>query len=1020
MKIKILIFIVTFFSTSHFNLVAEKLFDDQNRIKELLKKYGAFRIENLEKGHNLYFKTLELLEVKKNVYQTELINKANFEYEKTIRNYTNLLNKVSKPIQHQIYFNLALISYLHSGFGDKNSQKNYEKSLIYLENIPIEWHFFANRHLFMKASLYELLGQNNNAINLYKYIGEHKDSSPYIRTLSNIYYSDSLFKRDLFGDSLRGYQAISKNLNESLAIEKRELAGLRSSLNYRKMWAGYRSFNLNQALKSSLSLLGGEIYVKNRKRKVSMAFDAKKILSDVLFERNEFQQTISSFEAIHKEIDRLDVGLLIAGKYSNIKKVRESSKILSYLLENYPLSYKTPIVVLKLSDNHQKLGNENQKFHVLLNLFHIFGKNSLWRAKNEKQGIKEYITDNQIASKLIDTADHYYRNSLKLENPRKSKEAIIFYETLNDYFVTDRKTKSDWLFRMANLHFYLENFSKSYKLYSLLVDQIGTSLEIKKISSKQLVNISYRKWSKFNIQTAQNNQTNRDFANNLLNIFFRSLSEYLESKYFEPNSSIVLVGAETLSDNSKTLEAEKIWHRLIEGASSLLTKEKSLRALLEYKLKKKKYYAVLKVIENYSFTNSKAGKKLRSNEIVSIYETTLLKTFRRIKSKGSTLEASDFLFKKIKNYENYLTKPEKLTELVFSGYALSGNWHKISSAFHKRYSHRKSKINIRPEIYYLYCKATDKLMYFEDAAILYHRFAMKHPRFSKKNQILERSLLLAESSGLLPLAAGISEYIAFNAPSNKKSVVYLKKAANFFEKGGMYQKATKLYVKLIKKISKYEHPKIYLKIAKNHIKQKNVISSKKYLVKAIEEIKKFSVRRENIKWKKTLAESYYLLSLNQLNEFNKLRLSRSLKSVQILVRKKIGHLKKIKNWSRQIISYGDSIDRSRINTLMSLVTLEFSEQIREHNYKYSKKLSTTEILYLQKISGQLDTLSESFNGKVKIDSVLANYDKIIDSKSEIFFAEKLAFSKKLISNSDQIFLPGTYGDKYDDSLDWAH
>ena len=565
-------------------------------------------------------------------------------------------------------------------------------------------------------------------------------------------------------------------------------------IDYRLAWAAYRSANLKECVRHSVSIVQGHSLSGRIKIEDGFRSDAVDLLSDALYELNDSKFTKRMLrDKIPNHLgSSVVLGILkrylAAGTYEDIVSLGE------YAVTNYPTSPNMPDVLTIVSDSYSKLGNEAGYLTTLELLAMMLPSDSLWRMKNNAvSGRVDKMQEKALAAAVVLAAKNYQKGMLTRSLSYFNRSSN-FYDLLIE-FSPSHKDMFDWKVKRANCAYFAGKLNEADKIYGDIKKSVANNSDLLLMAYYQQVVTREKMWR----QALEENSSSKSPSNNPIVIerlrYFESSIEEFANKFPDNSRSVdlLLMAASANYDLNKSQRAASYWQRVLVSRPNQSQRKMAIRGIVAIQIASNDYDANIKVVRRFVDLESSSELNDLRKDLLRILAEQVQKYINELNKKGEYKRSAELLVSELQ-VSNGLPGYEKAWRDAGYYYAMALDW-KESLKVADDYL-TTSLSQFRADMIYLKAKSLEYLLKFDDSAKSYVELARAYPDHPKSDIAAKRAFDLANSSDDFSLAAKALKVNSDVRKSKSDKVELLQRSADLSAKHGDYAAALNQYVSL--------------------------------------------------------------------------------------------------------------------------------------------------------------------------------------------------------------------------------
>ena len=690
-----------------------------------------------------------------------------------------------------VLLNLANLLYQKAHLTDQQDKKTNpvyrEEALNHLSLFTKEFpdHPLIEKALYLKAVLYESVDRNESALKTWRQLAR-KARTPIYGIHGNLAIGDHYFGKEESDEALPYYEKAYR-IAMTKPIDNKDNQLLR--IEYRLLWAAYRSALLNKTIGFGLKILRPGRHAQDLDWKKRLYNDAKELIGDSLFENNDMVYTKATLE--RKEIRQHGpkIGLRIMFRYHKAGVYSDSAEIGEYLIEKFPVVKDSPEIISQTAHAYEKLGRDPQRIAALEKLALFLPTRSLWRQRHQMDHeATNYMEKQSFASNEI-VANYYYENGMANANPANFAAAASYYRQLIN-FAPQSKKVDRWRLNTANGFYFSNRLAKADKSYSNLKDKYRVSTDILEVASFQLILTREKRWrNHFGDKSAAGKDPTKhpEVIQSLVSL--ENAVEDYANRFPSRERAVdgLLVAASANRDHSRWARAEQFWQRVMINKANPSQRSIAIRGLISVKIQNRKPGNVLNLtkrflrLENWDSVGTSLG-----NELKGILSSAAKEKSANLYDQGNVAEAGKLLtqltseFKAIPNWDTLYRDGAFML-------AIADQWDDALKAA-QAYIDSGAKKKVA-DMTYLKARAYEYQLNFNMAAATYFELAQNFPKHPKSNVSLKRSETLSVNEENLIQAAAAAQLMAQRTRKRSEKLSSYRRAIRHLESVEEYQKA---------------------------------------------------------------------------------------------------------------------------------------------------------------------------------------------------------------------------------------
>lgn len=771
-----------------------------NAYKTFWESFDAYERELINEGESKYQQSWKSIKdiKEKHAYeftlkQIENLDDAAYEYQQHLKKHPQAHNRP------YVYLNLAQIlskiADLKESMGEDGSSYTQE-ALAVLDELEKSVPEFEKREatLYLKGLLLSKLGADKTAVRNWQKLSVIAKNSLY-GVHAKIAVGDYLFKTEKPIESLRSYKS-ALSLLRSIHAPNKDHEILR--IQYRIIWASYRSANLKTAIETGIQLLQPGRYPKADRIRDKITSDALQLIGDALYEFNNpvYTKSILKRQIIAEHAST--VSLRVLQNYLANKIYEDITDIGSYTLRLHPVSKVAPDIVTIVADAYEKSGQKVKQIKTLERLAQFLAKQSLWRSRHAHDFEKTQAMEEQAEAAALMISKYYYEQGMASGNPRYFESAETFFNILIQHRPNHQST-SDLKLKRGHSLYFSDRYVEASRQYEELIGSLKVKHSILKIASHQNILAREKIWRQAYSKAEQKTDSPEKYPPVVQEL--RHLEKAIEQfanrfppklKDGKPDLAVdaLLTAAAANRDSNDFKRAGKYWQRVLISNPTSGQRAIAIRGLVLAKVQSGTPHEVVQISRRYLRLENwrKLGLNL-GNELRGILAQAVMQEAKILSEQGKMLEAGELQLEVATEFSQI---PQRAKIWRDGSYmlAIGGAWLEA-----ERYSQLFLDNKIRPlrgDMAYLKARAQEYQMRFEDASISYFQLAKTYSRHKKSPLGLERSERLAKAESNYILAGQAAALAASRLKNRQKKLNAYKRAFLHYTEALDYETALKI------------------------------------------------------------------------------------------------------------------------------------------------------------------------------------------------------------------------------------
>jgi len=744
---------------------------------EYEKKISEERLKNLKEKSK---KDQEEYDARVADFDKESIAKLS-SAEKKYRDHLSKFPSAANTVD--ILFNLSQIYNLFGQIYDRSSKSlatGYrDKAIDVLSKIERDFPDFSKKGqvLYFLASLLEKQDRVESSVKVWKKLASLPDAFEYVLQ-ANLALGDYHFDRDNPKQAVGYYQAASAIVKSNADFQSFQI-----DVSYRLAWASYRTTELKLAVKYSVSALTPGLKLPAPSEWAKMKNDLIDILSDSLYEINDFEIIVDMLNT--KKIIAVlpDVSDRILSRMQKNDRRNLVAKLGEYAVGKFADSILVPKWYGILAANYNSSGDERKKIYALERLAMLLPQNSLWRVryKSDFEAIK--MMELTAEASAAAAGAYYYDHGLKSGNLNSFMKSAGLYESLISYKPHADKS-NNWRLRVAHCYFFSSRNDEAAKHYSDLITNYRLDEVTLEVASYQLVLTREKNWrGAFTNAVKKGEDAKKSpVVEEVLASLRKSVDRFVNRFPRRSRSvDLLLVMGSAYRDQGRDNDAIKYWERVLVSKPSNSQRASAVRGLIASSIRSGESKKVVSLATRFlKLEDWKSLGVNLGNELRGVVSTAALDESKRLNNSGEVAEAGIFLIQIGKEFKELPDREKILRDGAYM-LAIAGEWSSAEQAAEFYQSQGLKKYG--GDMQYLLARSYEFQVRFSDASRAYLELAKRYPRHSRAMTSLRRAESLAVSDNDFETAGIAAKLIADRSKKSSDKTASYARSAELFSKG---------------------------------------------------------------------------------------------------------------------------------------------------------------------------------------------------------------------------------------------
>ncbi len=773
------------------------------------------------------------------------LGSAEKKYRAHLKQYPNATNRAHILFNLSQIYNLFAKIYARTNTDIASSYRN--QAIDVLSGIDKNYPSFSRRSqvLYFLGSLLEKESRMESALPVWSRLAAMPEKSEYVLQ-ANLAIGDYYFDRENPKKAIDYYQAANSMMKSGNA---KDFQQFHIDIIYRLAWGGYRTTDLESAIRYALSALTPGWQLPGPEEWGKMKRDLIDILADSLYEINDYRRVkrvlgnrsilASAPFVANRMLERLEKN----------KLVKRAIRVAEFSVERFSDSSLVPRWYGLLATSYNSTGDVRNKIYALERLAMLLPKNSLWRVryKNQFELLKDM--EQRAESAAAAAAAYHYDYGLRSGNLNNFMKSAGLYESLIKFKPHSAKS-NHWRLRVAHCYFFSSKNVEAAKRYADLTKNYKLDDVTLEVASYQLVLTREKRWRevfaksiKRGMQPKNDESVKRSIAD------LRASVDKFANRFPRRSRAVdlLLVMASSYRDYGQDQNAVRYWERVLISKPNTSQRASAIRGLIAASIKQGKSRDVVALTRRFLKLEdwSSLGVNL-GNELMGVISTAALDEGKRLNNKGEIAEAGIFLVEIAKEFKAIPNRDKILRDGAYM-LAIAGQW---SSALEAAEFYQKQGMKkFGGDMQYLMARSYEFQVRFAEAAQAYLLLGQKFPKHSRALTSLRRSESLAVSENDFKTAGIAVKLIAERSKNQRDKTSSYARSIDFFAKGNdnamsleIAEKNRKLakgaservsadlaYAKALRRSGKYDaYLKTLTAISSNLRRQKNSIDGGVY------------------------------------------------------------------------------------------------------------------------------------------------------------------------------------------------
>ena len=944
--------------------------------KQYWESFDAYENQIIGQGKTKYQESWitikELKAQKEHEYtlkQIELLEESVYEYKLHLKNHSR--NSTAAFVMLNLAQILNKIGDLRSSLQESGIESKQE-ALAILSELSKEHPEFTKREaaIYLKAIILSTLKADKKSLETWRSLAKIAQKSLY-GVHAHIAIGDHYFKTEKANRALKEYK-LAENLLKKIELSKKDFEMLR--IQYRKIWASYRSANLKTTISTGIKILQPDRVGHLKDMQMKIKEDAIQLIGDALFEMNDLFFTKATIKRnILKEYAG-KITLRTLRNYAINKVYNDLIELGEYTLRIYPANNAAPEILAVLADAYKQKKNITKRIHSLEKLSLFLPEQSLWRSrfKDDYTAIKKM---EKLALAAAYTASNwYYQKGMQSGNPSNFQAAASYFNVLLKYERPGSKTNTIRL-KLAHCQYFAERYEKAASIYQNLIMKHDIDHATLKIAAFQLV-LSKEKMWRHTFTKKQNKgvkpQSDGKTLKKLeeLETAVEKFSTRFPARKLAAQSEVVndalLIAASANRDHERFAQAIKYWQRVLISNPATGQRAIAIRGIVMARVFAGKPEYIIEATKNFLRLEQwdKLGLSL-DRELRGILSQATQELAQNLEKDGDFAKAGKLLVGISSEFKKIPNRPRLFRDGAYM-LAMGGKWQLAEKAA-LAFQNEKIRKNAG-DISYLVGKAQDYQMRFPEAAKSYFRHGKMYPKHRKSRISLERSQEIATADSNFKLAGRSAELSGDREQRRSERIKKYRQAYHLYRQGGDLQSTLATAKKNLTSSKTLEEKLMAeLDIAKAEMDTRDEDTALERFAKIASISSRNKSKINRLVFQKSYGESQFYLateSIDQLHDFNVLERGGNLKKT---VAQKMRYFEKAVKHLELAIKSSHPEWESRCRYLLGAESEKLAEDLNKiileanasDSYRQELKLKIQQLKKIAKVQFSSNVLAQS-------------------------------------------------------------
>ena len=556
-------------------------------------------------------------------------------------------------------------------------------------------------------------------------------------------------------------------------------------LEYRNLWAAYRSANFPQTVAFGQRILVPNRFVLNVTDLAKIRLDAVELVGDALYDQNDLSKVLAflSQDSIRDAI--APVMVQIMKRHDDAKHYRRVVAIGKELVEKIPLSLESPSIFYYLGRAFGKRGRIDEQMKTYESMAYLLPSNSLWRQRFGANGRAVTAMENLAFESTVALALWSYKRAFTAHQAHLYIKAASFFAIASN-FRPNHDDAATWDLYRANCYYYASQFDEAIMLYNQLKDRSELSDSLFETVAYQIVLTQEQKWKEVARQAHESQDKERyDTLSMAALTDLQDAIDFFVAKFPDTERSIdlLLVGASAYRDHGAYPQAMNMWEKVLLSEANLRQRKFAIRGILFAKTAADSPKSVVASARRYLKLEdwSQLDDELH-REVLQILSQASSQEAEHLKKAGKLTEAGNLLVEVARDFASLPGRAAIMREGAYT-LALGDRWrgaHQATLTFEQAGMKRHAD-----DMQYLKARSLEYLLRFSEAADAYMTMATRYPQHKKRLASVRRAKILSAGDERFQLAgdaalleAQLTRTVDARLPLVDESIAFYLQAGN--------------------------------------------------------------------------------------------------------------------------------------------------------------------------------------------------------------------------------------------------
>lgn len=888
-----------------------------------------------------------------------LLENAIYQYEQHIKD-----NEFAQNLPY-VYLNLAQVQNELANLKDQLSEDGTiyrQKALQVLAKLEQSFPAFPQQEaaLYLKGLIFAAMDQDKDAMRVWRKLAHLAKDSLY-GVHAKIAVADQQFKDEQAKLALVNYRD-ALALLEKVPTDDYDYEKLR--LQYRIVWASYRSADLKQAVETGISILTPGRHSKKSEIRSNITADAIQLLGDSLYELNDMSYTKDVLRRKVLNEYSSKVAMRALKNYTVSKIYEDVVTIGEYVLGLYPVSEVAADIIIMVADAYEGLGRDDQKIRSLEKLALFLPAESLWRSRfHGNFDATKYMEEKARSASLV-ISEHYYERGMTTGNPQYFESAASFYTVLLNYEPNSPQSDT-YRLKRGHCYYFAEQYQKASDQYDELVAKLKVNHATLKVAAYQSIMSREKIWrnSFAHVAGKQGSPVEHPIVVENLNrleqaveLFANRFPPKMDSQDSELAIDSLLVAAAANRDHERFKNASKYWQRVLISNPTVGQRAIAIRSLVHAKVFAATPMGIVDIARRFLRLEDwqKLGRTL-NNELLGILAKATLDQADVLTAKGAHLEAGHLMVAVAREFKRLPSRARIYRDGAYY-LAMGGEWRDAEGQANNFIADNIK--DFADDMTYLLARAQEYQMRFKVAANSYYSHAIANPKHVKAERSLERSEILARGESDWSLAARAAIKYAQYSKSRKNRLAIYKRAIDNYNKADDFENALKI-AKMRYQLAQTPNERLpaQLDLALAHMKVREEDTGLNEFAKIAESAVKSRDKLNRGVFAEIYGHAKYMLGEESRAQLNDFRILERGQAIRESLRKKLRMYEVMMGHFAEAAKSGHAEWASRSRFLMGLESDRFSDELQ--SIGKVRKATDSLVSYLNQQTEKLRTIART-------------------------------------------------------------